>query len=1044
MSIYKSAVNKPITTLLIFVAVMLFGVYSYINLPINLYPDMDIPAITVYSVYSGASAEDIETNVSEIIEDALNGVDNLEDITSESKDNFSVVTLEFDWGTDLDEAANDIRDNLGFIEDELPDEMEDPIIYKFNSSDMPIMRFAISAKESYNGLDKILENRLLNPLKRVNGIASASLVGHPGREIYVEVDPVKMEAYNITIEQIGELIELDNLDVPSGNVEMGNMNFPIRVMGEYDLSDEIKNLQLGYFDGQSVYLTDVATVTDTLRDVNNYLRSNGEIGAMMMITKQSGTNTVQVADGVYEKLEEIMPNLPPDVKIDIVYDSSDFIKSSVNNLTNTIMYAILFVVIVVMFFLGRWRSTFIVGITIPVSLIVSYIYLAITGQSINIISMSAISIALGMVVDDAIVVLENITGHIERGSKPREAAIYATNEVWLSVIATTMTVAAIFLPLTMIGGDVGILFKQLGWIVTITVTTSTIAAITLVPMLSSKLLRLKERKSKRKPLYDRTVLPMLDKLDDWYGKVLSWSLKHKWIVVGVLVAVFVWSLSLLSDVGTEYMPSTDQDVMTIEIKLQEGTRAEETYAFANKLDHIFDERFGDEFRMVSANTGADDDGGGVADLMMETGHHMINYYIGLVDAADRDRSVFEIAAELRVLLESMPEITSFETTTDAQAGPGGSDKVEVELYGYDFDVTNRIAAEMVNRFSKIEGATEVLVSRDREKPELQINLDQQKLVKHNLSNYYVAQQVRNRINGLEASKLREQGEEYDIVVRFKEEARNSIEDIENIAITVPSGENVRLSELGEVNEYWSTPNIERKSQSRYLVVSAVPQGKSLGELALDIESVINDMEIPKEITVEVGGSYEDQQDSFADLALLMVIGVLLVYIVMASQFESFKMPLIIMFSIPFAFSGVILALYFTGTNLGVIAALGAIVLIGIVVKNGIVLVDYINLMRERGVELYEAIVMSGKSRLRPVLMTAFTTILSMLPMALSTGEGSEIWTPMGIAVIGGLTFSTFITLLIVPIAYAMMARSGARNKKKAIQAEFSFIEEKTN
>jgi HAE1 family hydrophobic/amphiphilic exporter-1 len=1042
MSIYKTAVSRPITTLLVFVAVIIFGVYSYVNLPVDLYPSMDIPAITVYSAYPGASAEDIESNVTEPIEDALNGVDNLKEISSVSKDNISIVTLEFEWGNNLDEAANDIRDALGFVQSRLPDEMEDPVIYKFNSSDMPILFLSISAEESYPGLTKILENRLLNPLKRVDGIASAAIVGHPGREIYVEVDPVKMEAYNLTLEQIGDVIKMENMDLPSGNVEMGKMNFPMRVVGEFTESREISDLRIGTYSGQTIYLRDVAVVTDTLRDVNMFLRNDGHVGARMMVTKQSGANTVEVAQQVHKKLAEIEPTLPEDITLNIIYDSSEFVQGSVDNLTQTIAYAIIFVVVVVLFFLGRWRSTFIVAITIPVSLIVSFIYLGITGESINIISMSAISIALGMVVDDAIVVLENISRHIERGNKPREAAIYATNEVWLSVIATTLTVAAIFVPLTMIGGDVGILFKQLGWIVTITVVTSTIAAITLVPMLSSKLLKLQEDTGKKKPFYhyDRTILPMLNKLDDGYAKVLRWTLSHKTVVLLTLLVMFVAIFSLFPKIGTEFMPNTDQNSLTIGIELQEGTRAEETYKFSIRMDSMLMANYGKEIEIISTNAGADDEGGGVVDMMQETGHHRINYSIGLVNASERDRSVFEIAEDLRIRLDEFPEITNYETSTNAGAGSMGSTKLEVEIYGYDFDQTNSLALEVQALMQEVEGAQEVLISRDRDKPELQIELDQDKLVKHNLNNLMVASAVRNRINGLEVSKLREDGEEYDIVVRLKKDARNSISDIENLSITTPTGQIVKLRELGEVSEYWSTPNIQRKSQSRYLIVSAVPNGVSLGQLAEDVEAKLKDLDIPEDITMEVGGAFKDQQESFADLGLLMILGIVLVYIVMASQFESFTMPLIIMFSIPFSFAGVVLALYLTNTNLSVIAALGAIVLVGIVVKNGIVLVDYINLMRERGVELYEAIVSAGKSRLRPVLMTAFTTILSMLPMALSQGEGSEIWTPMGIAVIGGLTFSTLITLLIVPIAYALMAKSGARDKKKKIQKEFSFIE----
>ncbi|MFW5657238.1 MAG: efflux RND transporter permease subunit [Bacteroidota bacterium] len=1039
MSIYGSAVKKPITTLMIFVAVIVFGLYSLVRLPIDLYPDIEFPAITIFTTYSGAGAADIEANISETLEEGLNTVSNLKEVTSVSRDNISVVTLEFEYGTDLDGAANDIRDALGLIEDALPEGAEDPMILKFSSSMIPILFFAVTADESYEGINKLLEQKIVNPLNRIEGIGSISLIGVPEREILIEIDPLRLEALNLSVEQIGGVLQAENINMPIGNLEMGKMNYPLRVEGEFANSGQIANIVVGNVPGGSIYLKDVATVRDSIRDMSIDEKINGQKGIRMMVMKQSGANTVKIARDVNRELSDLEKQLPPDVKIMKIFDSSEFISDSISNLTKTLMFAFIFVVLVVLFFLGRWRATFIVVITIPISLIVSFIYLRISGNTINIISLSALSIAIGMVVDDAIVVLENITKHIERGSTPREAAIYATNEVWLAVIVTTLTVVAVFFPMTMISGLTGVMFRPLGWIVSITVTTSTIAAISLTPMLSSKLLRLKKRKTEPgKFSYQRTVLPLLDRLDNFYERTIRWSLTYKKTVLFSSIGIFIGSLLLTSQISGEFIPVTDDGHLSANVELQSGIRVDETSRIARLIESYISEEI-PEAELVSTSSGSDDNAGMIA-IFQSTGSNIINLELQAGKASERERSIFEIADDLRQFMATVPEIVNYSVTVGGGGLTGSGNNVAVEIYGYDIDVTTALANELADKISTIEGARDVQISREKEKPELRIILDKEKLSKSGLNTATVSMALRNRVDGMLASLYREKGEEYNIVLQYGEEFRNSITDIEQIPIQTPMGQTIRLGEIGEVVEYWSPPNIEHKRRERIVTVSATPYKVSLGQLATEIKAEVETMDIPQEILVDVGGAYEDQQESFVDLALLLLLSLMLVYIVMASQFESFKMPFIIMMAIPFAFTGVILALYFTGTNLSVIAALGAIMLVGIVVKNSIVLVDYINLMRDRGYELDEAIALSGKSRLRPVLMTAMTTILGMLPLALSTGEGSEIWSPMGISVIGGLIFSTVITLVIVPVIYRMMTHRGARRVKESFKSKFEFMD----
>lgn len=1039
MSIYSSSVKNPITTIMIFLAVIVFGLYSLSSLPIDLYPEMEPPYISIMTTYPGASAADIETNVTKPIEDALNSVDNLKNISSRSIDNMSVVFAEFEWESNLDEAVNDIRNSLSFVEEALPDDCKKPTIFKFNSSMMPILFYAVTAKESYPALNKILEEKLINPLNRIEGIGSIGLEGTPKREIAIEVNPQKLEAYNLTVEDIGNVLKAENINMPLGKLEMGAMDYSLRVEGEFKESSVIQNIVIGSYMGKSIYLKDVAYVRDTIKKRTIDQKINGENGIRLFVMKQSGANTVKITKQVNAEIEKLKKTLPPDIQLIQIFDSSVFINHSISNLTETLMWAFLFVVLVVIFFLGRWRATFIIVLTIPISLIVAFIYLKLSGNSINIISLSALSIAIGMVVDDAIVVLENISKHIDRGASPREAAIYATNEVWLAVIVTTLTVVAVFLPLTMVTGMTGVLFKQLGWIVTITVVTSTIAAISLTPMLSSKMLRLKPKKlTERKWSYDNIVIRFLDTLDAFYEKSIRWALAHKKTVVFSSIGIFVASIFLVSQVGSEFIPETDQSTLNITVELQTGTRVEKTVEVTRKITEIIETKY-PEVKVRFSSSGSDSEGD-FTSLFSESGSHMINFRMLLTQPSERNRTVWEIADALRKDLDGIAEIEKYSVSTQDGMSFGGGNAISVEIYGYDFAKTDALARQIADSIKSLPGARDVKISRKKEKPELKVVLDQEKMALNGLNNAMVSMALRNRIQGYTSTKYREKGDEYDVVVRFAEEDRNTITEIENISIKNMYGKMIRLKEIGKVEEHWAAPNIEHKRRERIVTVSASPHNVSLGDLSKRIQKQLDSIEKPSEILVNMGGSFEDMQESFADLGLLMILVLLLVYIVMAAQFESLKMPLIIMFSIPFAFSGVFIALFISGKTFSVIAALGAIMLIGIVVKNAIVLIDYINLMRERGYELNEAISLSGRSRLRPVLMTAATTVLGMVPMALSKGEGSEIWSPMGIAVIGGLIFSTIITLIIVPVGYNLMARKGEMNKKKQLEKQFHFLD----
>lgn len=1040
MSIYSSSVKRPVTTILIFLALIVVGIYSLLQLPIDLYPEMELPYVVVYTTYPGASATDIESNVTRPLENSLNSVSKLKEITSRSSDAVSVIFMNFEYGTNLDEASNDIRSALSMVERVLPTDCEKPTIIKFNTNMMPIIFYAVTAKESYSGLEKILDEKVVNPLNRIEGVGSVSLTGVPGRKIYIDVDPRKMEAYNLTIEQIGNVLRAENLNMPAGYIEMGKTDYPLRIQGEFPESDVVKNIVVTNYNGSAIYLKDIAQVRDTIRESKLDTKINGVKGMGIYIQKQSGGNTVQVTREVDKNLSKLVKELPPDVKIEKLFDSASFIKDSISNLSETLMYAAIFVILVVLFFLGRWRATFIIILTIPISLIVAFIYLYFSGASINIISLTSLSIAIGMVVDDAIVVLENITKHIERGSRPREAAIYATNEVWLAVIVTTLTVVAVFFPLTFVKGLTGVMFKQLGMSVTITIVTSVFAAITLTPTLSALLLKWYPiRKDAPWYTYDGSIRKGLDRFDHFYEKTLRWALHHKTVVAILALIIFVGSMSLFVFIKTEFFPEADESRVTATIQLQTGTRVDETIALSDKINEVIRSKY-PEVQIMSTSSGYDDQGG-FASIFSSQGTHTISYTLRLSPVNERKKSSFEIADELRGDLAKYPEIVNYTVSTSDNMGSFGSSTVDVEVYGYDIAQTNIVAEQLSDKIKLIKGAKDVKISRDKSKPELQIILDQNKMAANGLNTAMVSSVVKNRVDGLTATKLRQFGDEYDVIVRFNKNSRSTITEIENIGISNPAGQIIRLGEIAQIKEYWAPPTIERKRKERIVTVSFTPYKRSLTDLQTDVQKAIDQTQMPSGVMVQISGSIKDQLESFQDIAFLMVVSLILVYLIMASQFESLKMPFIIMFSIPFAFSGVAIALFATDTALSVISGIGAVLLIGIVVKNAIVLVDFINLMRERGHELYEAIAISGRSRLRPVIMTSATTILGMLPLAMSTGAGSELWSPMGIAVIGGLVFSTVVTLVLVPVVYAIFARHGERNKRLALYSKMDFMDD---
>ena len=1038
MSIYRKAVNNPVTTALVFIAMAIFGIFSLINISLDRFPKFDANVIMVMSSYPGASAEDIETNLTKILENSLNGVSDLKNMSSTSRENISLITLEFVEGVDIDVATNDVRDKLDMVNSVLPDGASLPLIFKFSADDMPIMIMAATAQESLPALEKILDDKVATPLARVSGVGTVSIAGAPKREIQVYCDPNKLEAYGLTVSTISSLIAAENRNVPSGTIDIGSNAYSLRVEKEFTSADQILDVVVGHSQGKTIYLRDVARVIDGVEERYQEAYINGVQGAQIIIQKQADANTVNVIKGVKKELGKIQSTLPSDIKIDVVVDGSDNILNTLNSLKETIIVTFLIVMLVVYLFLGRWRATFIIVLSIPISLLASLMYLWATGNTLNIVSMSALSIAIGMVVDDAIVVLENISTHLERGAKPKEAAVHATQEVGISVIASTLTMLAVFLPLTMIKGMAGLMFKQLGWITSIIMIVSTIGALTLIPMLCSQYLRYKPKRGKLNNLIFGNFSKFIDWISRGYGRMIKWCIGHRTAVILISLGVFVATVGLLGPrTKTEFFPKSDDGRITIQLELPAGTGQDVTRGLAHELHGKFDQAIPEIVNCSYAFGQADSDNAFAS--MQNNGTHVMSFNVNVGSMEDRVRSTGEIANVIRGILANYPEFKKVRVT-EGGGGMGGASTVDLEIYGYDFETTDRIARELQAKMLEAGGCSQVLLSRDEYTPEYQVDFDREKLAVNGLNSTTAAAALTAAMNGSTQSFYREDGDEYDIRVRYAPEFRTSIEDIENILIYNNMGKGVRIKDLGKVVETETPPAIQRKNRERLITVSAmVSDGVALSDVVANAEKVLAETEIPSELMVRIGGSYEDQQEMFGDLIMLLAMIIILVYIVMASQFESFMSPFVIMFSVPFAFVGVLLGLFVTGTPLGAMGMVGILILMGIVVKNGIVLIDYTILMRERGYSVAEASVIAAKSRLRPILMTTLTTVLGMVPMAIGTGEGSEMWRSLGMVVAWGLSISTLVTLVIIPTIYASLAsiqerRAAKKAAKKALQA----------
>ncbi len=1016
----KGSVKRPILTTVIFVILIIIGAVSLKSLPIDLYPNIEMPMISILTTYPGASAEDVEKQISKPLEDFLGSISNMKKITSTSQENLSVVTLEFDYGTDLTEATNDVRDALDFAKMTLPADADQPRLLKFSSSMMPIILGSIKAENPGVDLRKVMDEKISKMIGRVDGVGAVSLWGGIREmQVKIKIDKTKIENLDVSLQQIMGIVRANNFDIPAGNVRKGEKEFSVRVPGEFNSIDQIENLIVGFSGKSPIYLKDIADVTFEPAERINYVRLNGKPSPIFMVTKQSGANSIKVANGVVEEIKKINKEIPG-VQLNVLVNNAESIVSSIRNLSMTILFAIILVIIVTLFLLNNLRASLIVASVIPVSLIVAFIFLFFSGGSLNIISLSAIAITIGMVVDNAIVVLENTFHHREKGESREEASIFGTQEVIQAITASTITTIVIFLPLFLVRGLVGILFKQLAATVPIILATSLFTSMTLAPMLSSKFLKIKREKNWNKRMFAA--------IERWYKNVLSGAILHKTWTLTVALIFFIIGLGLFKFVGTEFIPTGDIGFIEGDISMPLGTPLEETNRVMKRIEEIVKEKV-PEAESYSSRVGRSSSGMGAIFGNAESPSSG-RITIRLVPKKRRKRTSQDIAFLLQKEVEKIPGIQNLRFAASGGMNPMGmGSPIQISIFGDNLDETDQVAKELKDSLRNIRGISTVDISFQKGSPEMWVQLDRDKLNYYGLSVAQIGGVLRTGLQGSKIGNFRRGSDEYDIYISLNEPYKEDFRTLHNLLIQTSSGKKIPLGAVATIKQEYGPFTIEREENERVIYVNADIYGRSLGQITRDIKNLLKHITLPDGVHIKLGGQVENQAETFSTLFLAIILGIILVYLVMAAQFESFLDPFIIMFSVPFAIIGVSLAFYITGVTMSLMGMIGILMLIGIVVNNAIVLIDYVNILRMRGIGFHKAVIEGSARRLRPVLMTALTTIFGLLPLAISRGEGSEMWSPLGISVIGGLIVSTFVTLIIIPVIYSIF-ESGKKKRRE--------------
>lgn len=1040
MSLASFSVRRRVAVTMVFIGVALVGLLSLYQLPLDMFPKIEPPMVSVITPWYGASAKDVEEKVTKPLEEQLAATAELEELSSTAMDNVSIVSLKFGWGTDLAEAVNSIRTSISMAESLMPDDVQDSIVFRLNLAQMPILILAVTVDSGdIETQADFVEDRIVNELKRVEGVATVTLFNQREKQLLVEVDRRRLEAYGLSLQAVGGALQASNLSLPAGTVEVGRSVYAIRAPGEFKSVEDVENVIVGQGAGGLVYLKDIAEVRLGIEDRTSVATIDGRPALLMMVQRLSGANPVDTARGVMDRLKQLGPQLPRRFQVGVVADLSEGIVRIVGSLSETIWVAVLLVGAVVLFFLRRWRTSFIVILSIPTSLVAAFALLRAGGYTLNVISLSSLSIAIGLVVDDSIVVIDNITRHVDQGQPSSRAASEGASEVTDAVTAATLTNAAIFMPVLFVGGLVGVMFTEFAFVIVCTLLASLAVALMLVPVLSDRLLR-QGGQAKRGLVWSASER-LHQRVERAYGRVIRWALGNRKKVVALSLGAFVVSLGVTAFVGADFMPKYDEGELIVKAELAVGTNVDRTFEIAKQIEQIIREEV-PEVEMVSIQAGASKNAF-AAVFGGRQGSNIATLNARVPSVKKRDRSTFQMADALRPRIAAIPDILSLEVAGSQQADmTGGSGKaITIETYSVTGDIAElRTAARVIrDRLRQVPGATGITTDLMEDNTELQIAIDRLEAARLGVPVAAIAAAVRTAMYGNVETRYRGGAKDIDLFLRLREEDRRSVADIANLTVPSMTGAQIRLSSIARVVTGASPVEVKRLNQQRTIRVMADVTGRALSEVAQDAERAIAAAkaagEIPAGISTNFTGDVKEQREMLVNLSLALLLAIALVYMVMAGQFESTLDPLVVMFSVPFGITGALIMLPLTGTTLSMVSLIGMIMTVGIVVKNAIVMVDYINLMRDRGMSLEEAVRVGGERRLRPVLMTALAIIGGMLPLAIGWGEGSEIWQPMAVAVVGGVTISTLVTLVLIPSVYALTDRWRKRGKAPAAVAE---------
>lgn len=1039
MSLADISIKKPITTIMIVIGVMVLGMVSLTKLAIDLLPDVSFPIVAVFTEYKGAGPSEVERMVSEPVEMVVSSVKGVKTVSSSSSEESSVVIIEFNWGTNMDLAANDVREGLSRISEALPDGVTDPLVFKFDPSMMPIMVLRVSGDMGPAELKRFTDDEIVYKIKQVDGVAMAIAMGGLEREIQVDLNLSRMAAMGISADQVVSILRIENFNLPSGMLKSGHKEIILRTVGEFRNIKQIENVIVANKGGIPIYLKDISKVYDGYKEQNNDMKVDGKNAVVITVMKQSGSNTVQVSKKIRKQLENIQKGFTRDISIKPVMDSAKYIEQSISQVKNSAVLGGLFVILILFVFLRNIRSTAIITFAIPVSIVASFVLIYFSKLSLNMMTLGGLALGIGMLVDNAIVVLENIFRHRENGESKLEAASKGTEEVSMAISASTITTICVFVPILFVSGIAGVFFMNMAWAVTFSLMASLVMALTLVPVLCSKFLVVRKKKGEAntavetrgfKEKFLDVTDKMLDDMDYGYRRVIEWALvNRKRVIYGSFILLFV-SLIMVPFAKLEFMPEMDEGMFAATVKMPAGTKLSVTTEVCSQVEQIFKENVPEiESTFVQAGSG-----GSYMSMMGGSNTNTGSLRVNLVERNKRKRSSKQIVDDLRAKLAGRipdAEILFNQASGGAMMGMGGGSAIQITVSGYDLDEGARLAQKIADAVKSVKGTNEVRIDREEGLSEYRFIVDRDKASVLGLSMAQIANSIGTNVKGTVASMFREGGHEYNIFVRLREEDRKSLEDVENIGITSMTGRQIALKNVVSVEESVGPISISRKSQKRIITVLAGLSGtKDLGTAVKEIRRKLKDIVIPKDFKVEFSGQQEEMANSFRDLALAFLLAALLVYLVMASQFESLLDPFIIIFSVPLSLIGVIWMLFLTGSIFNVVVFIGVIMLSGIVVNNGIVLVSYTNILRERGMPLREAVLEAGRTRLRPILMTTLTTILGLIPLAIGIGEGGELVAPIARTVIGGLGISTVFTLVFMPTMYTIFEERIKRKSNK--------------